>query len=152
MLITQKLTPLLLCISFLNVYFSKVKRIVPILLLSLYISSFSGIMLNLHYCGGKLSLVRLFSKPNEKDCCGEVEMDDCCHDHSTWVKIETAHAHSSSIALATKITFNLVDHNLISYHIALLNLQDEYSQFSKREHLKLRPPLEIRALTTVFRI
>lgn len=152
MLITQKLIPLLLCNSCLNVYFSKVKRILPLLLLVIYIGSFSGVMLNLHYCGGKLSLVRLFSKPNEKDCCGNIEMDDCCHDHASWIKIETAHAHSSQIALATKITFSIIDYFFASHQISILNLKEGNSQFSHREHLKLRPPLEIRALTSVFRI
>lgn len=152
MLITQKLTPLLLCISFLNVYFSKVKRIVPILLLTLYIASFSGVMVNLHYCGGKLSLVGLFFKPSEIDCCGEEEMDDCCDDHATWIKIETAHAHSAQIALVSKIRFSIIDYFFTSHRISILNLQKGYSQFSHIEYLNLRPPLEIRALTSVFRI
>jgi hypothetical protein len=152
MLITQKPTPQLLGISFLNVYFSKVKRIVSILLLTLYIASFSGVMLNLHFCGGKLSLVGLFFKPSEIDCCGEVEMDYCCHDHSTWIKIETAHAHSSQLALAENNVNRVLDNHLL--HFSSHNFKEEPTihNYQKGIPLKIRPPLDVRSQTNVFRI
>ncbi len=152
MLITQKLIPLLLCISFLNVYFSQVKRIVSILLLTLYIASFSGVMLNLHYCGGKLSLVGLFFKPSEVDCCGEEEMDDCCDDHSAWIKIETAHAHSAQLALVENSASRVLDNHLL--HFSSHNFKEEptIQNYQKGIPLKIRPPLDIQLQTNVFRI
>jgi len=129
-----------------------VKKLGLLILMSLYISSFSGVLLNLHYCGGKLSLVRFFTDPQEKDCCGDIAMDDCCHNHSSWHKIETAHTHSFLHAIASLFANDLNGFQDAT-HIQLSQATEtNILDWDDLPPLKRRPAQAIYTFCCVFRI
>ena len=96
--------------------------------------------------------MRLFSKPNEIDCCGQVEMDDCCHDHSTWIKNETAHAHANQIVLTGNLYFKVI--SFLSEEFPKLRLEETKDSIAYLIGIpiSIRPPLSILEQTNVFRI
>lgn len=94
------------------------KKTVIILLAAFYLIIASGVTFNLHYCGGKLKTVSLFSN-NEEGCCGSKKKSKgCCKDKTTLIKVEDSHQLShiakvnsaNIISLATlsvQLLFNL---------------------------------------------
>lgn len=64
------------------------KQLKIYIILSLYLISSIGILVDFHYCGGELVEVSLY-QADEDGCCGEDEEkeDDCCEDK--YVLIET---------------------------------------------------------------
>lgn len=79
-------------------------------------------------------------------------MDDCCHNHSTWIKIETAHAHSSQLALAENNASRVLDNHLLNLYSHNFKEEPTIHRYLKRMPLKIRPPLDVRLQTNVFRI
>jgi len=77
------------------------KRVVAIILTLLYLSSVSGLALNLHYCEGELNCVSLWVKD---DCCAcpEEEKSGCCSDEGIYIK---AFDDSHTAANSTTFTF-----------------------------------------------
>jgi hypothetical protein len=56
-----------------------------------YLVSTSGMSLNVHYCGGKIKHVSLYSS-SEKGCCGKKKMSKkCCKDKVAYFKIKDNH-------------------------------------------------------------
>lgn len=88
----------------------------------LYLTVTSGITMNLHYCGGKLKTVSLFSN-NEKGCCGSKKKSKgCCKDKTKTIKVEENHKASKITetcnpsvhlvaVLSSHLLFNLLDNN-----------------------------------------
>ena len=67
------------------------------MLASFYLVLASGLTLSLHYCGGKLKSVSLFSC-NEDGCCGsKMKSKDCCKNKTTFIKVKDTH-NTSKIA------------------------------------------------------
>ena len=79
-------------------------------------------------------------------------MDDCCDDHSAWIKIETAHAHSAQLALTENNASRVLDNHLL--HFSSHNFKEEptIQNYQKGIPLKISPPLDIQLQTNVFRI
>lgn len=76
------------------------KRIVATLFLITYLLTASGLVFNLHYCGGVVSSVRLeLTKDETKRCpCGSKKMSkDCCKDTKFLVKVKDAHKLASNL-------------------------------------------------------
>lgn len=64
------------------------RKILSIILLSLYLVSSIGVTINAHYCGGNLASLALFEKVS--CCCDEEEAEkpiDCCKDEIKTIKI-----------------------------------------------------------------
>lgn len=101
------------------------KLILIIALLLSYLGTTSGVNIHVHYCGGKIKNVSFFDLKQHQECCGsKMRSKDCCHDKTTFVKINDT--HESSFLLKAPITsFKIIDHNiptftlnfLLNYHI-----------------------------------
>ena len=67
------------------------KKISSIILLMVYLTVTSGIVLNIHYCMGELSNVAIRTEvTNTCSNCG-MENDGCCHDDVKMVKLTDSH-------------------------------------------------------------
>lgn len=72
-----------------------------------YLTVTSGITMNLHYCGGKLKTVSIFSN-NEKGCCGSKKKSKgCCKDKTTVIKVQENH-HANKIVQVCNPTVHLL--------------------------------------------
>lgn len=61
----------------------------------LYLFITSGLMLRLHYCGGKLKTISINARDIEKGCCGNKKKSKrCCHEKTASVKIKDSHQHT----------------------------------------------------------
>lgn len=103
------------------------KRVLIIFLAAFYLIIASGLTLSLHYCGGKLKAVSLFSN-KEEGCCGNKKKSKgCCKDKTTVIKVKDNH-QSSQIAkinptgtkfinvVNTQLLFNFLQPNEV--HVA----------------------------------
>jgi hypothetical protein len=79
-----------------------VKKFLVIFFSIFYLTSTSGISLNIHYCGGKIKHVSLF-KTNEKNCCGKKKMSNkkCCKDKVSYFKIKDNQQSNHSAKIVT---------------------------------------------------
>ena len=67
------------------------KRISTIILLLVYVTVTSGLVLNIHYCMGELSNVAINTETkNTCSTCG-MENEGCCHDDVKMVKLTDSH-------------------------------------------------------------
>lgn len=125
-------------------------RIVATYLLILYTAFTTGLAIDVHYCGGKVSSVS-FEKQSEKDACGKCKKANshCCHNEVRFLKVNDAH---SVVAVKdvpacpeTLLTFN----NLL-FNISSLNGVGSvtYSEYSP----PLKSPPDIFIRNCVFRI
>ncbi len=79
------------------------KKVIVSILMILYLGSFSGIAMDIHYCMGKKSGVDFFDGNNKK-CgkCGMKEKKGCCSDHHKFYKLSDSHrSASNSISFGT---------------------------------------------------
>ena len=66
-----------------------------------YLTSTSGVSLNIHYCGGKIKQVSLFNS-SEKNCCGKKKMSKkCCKNKVSYFKIKDNHQTNQSAKIVT---------------------------------------------------
>jgi len=83
------------------------KRALIILLASFYLIFASGLTLSLHYCGGKLKSVSLFSS-NEEGCCGKkMKSKGCCKNKTTFIKVKDSH-NSAKITELNSVYFHVI--------------------------------------------
>jgi len=67
------------------------KRISTIILLLVYVTVTSGLVLNIHYCMGELSNIAINTETkNTCSTCG-MENEGCCHDDVKMVKLTDSH-------------------------------------------------------------
>ena len=97
------------------------KRVICILLLAFYTTFNIGLVMNTHYCGGKISSVSLFSPQTSTSCglCGKKPMPKgCCQDKQTQISIDDEQMSShtnfdfsnfSSILLALLPSYYTID-------------------------------------------
>lgn len=65
------------------------KKIISIPLVIVYSLLTMGLYFHAHYCGDELASFKLFTKAEKACGCSEAEdMDDCCKDVSTWLKLK----------------------------------------------------------------
>lgn len=121
------------------------KRLAATLLALIYFSVSSGMVMNMHYCMGKLSSVKLAVLPAAKCACGKKsEKKSCCRTEVKLVKVEDAQQKavvadvSFELSIAAPVTglnflhtsFYSGDISVISHAHAppLLSEQDTYLQ------------------------
>ena len=74
--------------------FTAVKKVLIAILAFVYLNIATGVVLNLHYCMGKLSSVEYgFDNHDGCDDCG-MEMSDCCKSELQIVKLQDSHKSS----------------------------------------------------------
>lgn len=76
-------------------FYIYVKKFLVISLAVVYLAISSGVVVNIHYCMGKVAEVALGHSTSDK--CGQcgMENDGCCHDDIKVVKIQDTHSVSS---------------------------------------------------------
>ena len=74
------------------------KKALIIFLTFIYLVVASGMAINLHYCGGKISSVSLWKKEKD-DCCGKKKMKkkNCCKEKTSVLKIKDTQYSSTSL-------------------------------------------------------
>ncbi|MEO6902660.1 MAG: hypothetical protein ABI315_05850 [Bacteroidia bacterium] len=94
-------------------------------LLFFYLSMSSGIRVNVHFCGGKIKNISFFDLKEKESCCGsKMKSKGCCHNKTTFIKINDTH-QSAFLIKAPLSSFKIIDHNipvftlnyLLNYHI-----------------------------------
>lgn len=97
------------------------KQVICILLLAFYTTFNIGLVVNTHYCSGKVSSVSLFIPKTSNSCglCGKTKMPkDCCQDKQTQISIDdeqmSSHtnfdfSHFSDIFLITLPSYSTID-------------------------------------------
>ncbi len=74
------------------------KKSLIILFASFYLILASGLNVSLHYCGGKLKDISLFSNGNEDGCCGtKKKSKGCCNEKSTFIKVKDNHFSGNNL-------------------------------------------------------
>jgi hypothetical protein len=75
------------------------KRAIAIFLSAVYLALASGVVVNVHYCMGKVASVAIGHA--ESDRCGDCGMENtgCCKDEVIVVKVDDTHALAPSTAL-----------------------------------------------------
>ena len=105
------------------------KKTFIILLASFYLIVISGLTVSLHYCGGKLKEISLFSSGNEDGCCGNKKKSKgCCKDKTTLIKVDDDHQSSHLLKVpipSFKITIEqlpVYEYNFSSTHVIAIIL------------------------------
>ena len=86
------------------------KRVLPFFLLFFYLTSVSGMSLNLHWCGGKLASIDLFETDGHNCPCGTKGMKSgCCKDKVLVLKMNDAHKKNDAFIqnLSSQFNFNV---------------------------------------------
>lgn len=74
------------------------KKSFIILFASFYLILASGLSISLHYCGGKLKDISLFSSGNENGCCGSKKKSKgCCNEKSAFIKVKDNHFAGTNV-------------------------------------------------------
>lgn len=74
------------------------KKSLIILFASVYLVLASGLSISLHYCGGKLKEISLFSSGNEDGCCGtKKKSKGCCNEKSAFIKVKDNHFGGNNV-------------------------------------------------------
>jgi len=74
------------------------KKSLIILFASFYLVLASGLSINLHYCGGKLKDISLFSTSSEDGCCGNKKKSKgCCKEKSAFIKVKNNHFAGNNV-------------------------------------------------------
>ena len=123
--------------------FVSMKRSLTLTIAALYLMLSSGLALNLHYCGEKISSINLSSN-KEKCCCGELKTEkSCCKDELAILKVKDLHQYStlSKVKPASTINFQVIDPTLkLQYSNAILkNKPFSFARYPNEElHLFIR--------------
>lgn len=74
------------------------KKSLLILFAFFYLVLASGLSISLHYCGGEVESVSLFSADNEEGCCGtEEKSKGCCQEKVAFLKVKDSHFSGSGL-------------------------------------------------------
>lgn len=80
------------------------KKTASLLFLFLFLISHSGVAVTIHWCGGKISSVGLFSQVKPGCKCGKKPMKPgCCKDKTTVLKVKSNLSNTSKITLKQPI-------------------------------------------------
>ena len=95
------------------------RKLIIIFLCAFYLMVSLGITLSLHYCGGKLKSVSLFSN-NEEGCCGSKKKSKgCCKNKTTVIKVKDSHQLNKVAKInVTYITFVNVAYTQVSFNFS----------------------------------
>lgn len=100
------------------------KRIIVSIIALIYFTVSSGMIMNVHYCMGKVSTIQINQVPDERCICGlpkkETSSKGCCKTEFTVVKLADTHkASSASYDIQTPVV--LVARSLSQLEASLYN-------------------------------
>lgn len=111
------------------------KKFSVILFSIFYLTSTSGICLNIHYCGGKIKHVSLINS-NEKNCCGKKKMSKkCCKDKIAYFKIKDNHKSNQFAKIVTPSS------KIVPAHFSIVNYNCNLSSVNSIIHHYHSPPV-----------
>lgn len=85
------------------------KKLLVLIVLSLYITSSIGVCISLHFCGGKRTSTTVLSNTSPKCPCGSEKMkSNCCKDKRVTFTIDDYQKNESSIIINFKPLLSLV--------------------------------------------
>ncbi len=117
-----------------------------------YAVSVIGLALSLHFCGGKLANVQLFSKDNACRLCKDIPAvkkdDGCCKNSQVSIKVKDSHQTEASVQLP-----KLYSTQVFLYSPLLSLLNDNTSSFFSKIANKAPPisRLPIYIFNCIFR-
>ncbi|MNI60547.1 hypothetical protein D3C87_852910 [compost metagenome] len=126
----------------------KLKQKIALSLAVFYAVSVMGLALSLHFCGGKLANVKIFS--NEVSCkfCKEIPAekkdDGCCKNTQVTVKVKDSHQAEAQIQMPKLFSIQLFIHPPVPEFISNIS-PDFFSKISNKA-----PPLSARVALHVF--
>ena len=127
----------------------KFKQKIALYLAALYVVSVMGLALSLHFCGGKLADVQLFS--NELACklckdipAEKIKDDGCCKNTQVTVKVKDSHQTAAKVEMPKLFSIQLFLHPPVLEF--LTNITPAF--FSKISNKA--PPLSSRVALHVF--
>ena len=126
-------------------------RIVALYMIILYTTFTTGMAVNIHYCAGRVSSVKIDASADKDACglCSKAKKSGCCHDETKFFKVDDAH----SIAVINDVPGAPVSIATVNYSIQ----KDVTENISSKNILKnhsppaLSPP-DIFTRNCVFRI
>lgn len=127
----------------------KLKQKIALSLAVLYAVSVMGFALSLHFCGGKLENVKLFSDEISCKFCKEIPAekkkdDGCCKNTQVTVKVKDSHQTAAQIQMPKLFSIQLFLHPPVLEFLS--NIKPEfYSKISNKA-----PPLSSRVALHVF--
>jgi len=127
----------------------KLKQKIALSLAVFYAVSVMGLALSLHFCGGKLENVRLFSSEISCKFCKDIPVekkkdDDCCKNTQVTVKVKDSHQTESQIQMPKLFAIQLFLHPPVLEFLS--NLTPAFlSKISNKA-----PPLSTRVALHVF--
>jgi len=88
----------------------KLQQKIAMALCAFYLITVIGIAVNMHFCGGKLSAVKLIEQARCGACKGENKVKkahDCCKDTSVDVKVKDSHEAGLKVKLPQNFSLEL---------------------------------------------
>lgn len=125
-------------------------RIVSAYLLILYTAFTTGLVVDVHYCAGKISSIT-FETTRDKDGCGkcETKKKSCCHDDLKILKVNDSHSAAFASSVPECPQTILQD----NFYFANVLMNDNLPQTEKANHSPpLKTPPDIFTRNCVFRI
>jgi hypothetical protein len=126
----------------------KLKQKIALSLAVFYAVSVMGLALSLHFCGGKLENVKLFSNEVSckfcKDIPAEKKDDDCCKNTRVTVKVKDSHQAEAQVKMPKLFSIQLFLHPPV-----LAFLTDITPKFFSKISNKA-PPLSSRIALHIF--
>lgn len=98
------------------------KKFLAISLAVVYLAVSSGVVVNIHYCMGKLADIGLGH--SEKATCGQcgMENDGCCHDDVKVIKIQDTHSFTSIPTDFAKLDVQLPTYPDVDFSADIISL------------------------------
>ena len=95
-----------------------IKRIAVLSLLLVYLSTTAGFALSLHFCGTKISNIRI-NQSSQKPCCSketETKPDNCCKDKQIKIKISDQQQtiQSAKIPVVSNLDLFIIPEGILS--------------------------------------
>lgn len=118
------------------------KKVTTIFLLLLFLISNSGVAINVHWCGGKLSSIDFFADGEHKCKCGKKAMKpNCCKDKTSQLKANDELSNTNHVDFKISIsTFFFTLINQIEV-VPSANYQYAASAFYHPEPFKPKAPI-----------
>lgn len=120
------------------------KKVTLIICLFFYLISTSGLAVNTHYCGGKLSNISIVFESKSKCKCGAKKMNrNCCKDQKHFFKVKDAHKSSADLKLTFKNyaapLFISTSSSLLLFHQSPLSIKTNSSFIDVPPDVSLPP-------------
>ena len=113
------------------------KKLFALILSIIYLTASSGVVLNLHYCMGKLSSVSVQNLKGDLCKCGmKAKNNTCCHSELKVVKLNNIHKETLA-----NFSFN-IPAAVVPHNISLIDISKTYSS-DIQSSLTNGPPLKL---------